>query len=248
MVVDTLLEELNKVSVQLDRRFAPGEVERALQNMALSLFDVANMIEFVVNTDGLPASIKLFASELSQMKEHPDEDFIDRLLTLITYAENALLLTARKHTIAGALLPVGNVKISQAKVEDAFEHLIEEARSSIITAISGLNSFSKNPSQSVHLANVPTILESLYGATLFLLNHQASAALHRLHQILVRKIQNTTETYRMNIATGCIEVLTYIDYYFTNVANKLPIGPLVYDLIDSQLKQLESSYNMAVQV
>jgi hypothetical protein len=219
-----------------------------MQNMGLSLFDVANIIEFVISNDALPASIKQLAGKLCSMKQPPDEGFVAQLMTLLTQAENALLLTARKHTTAGALLPVGNIQISQAKVEEAFNQMITEAQSSIFTAIAGLVSFSKNPGQSVHLDNVPAILEGLYGATLFLLNYEASAALHRLHQILVRKIQHTTEAYRIKIANGCIEILTYIDYYFSNVANKMPVGALLYNLIDAQLQDLESSYNLMVQV
>ncbi len=248
MVVDTLLADLQHIKEQLDHRFEPLNLEQTMQNMGLSLFDVANIIEFVISNDALPASIKQLAGTLCSMKQPPDEGFVAQLMTLLTQAENALLLTARKHTTAGALLPVGNIQISQAKVEEAFNQMITEAQSSIFTAIAGLVSFSKNPGQSVHLDNVPAILEGLYGATLFLLNYEASAALHRLHQILVRKIQHTTEAYRIKIANGCIEILTYIDYYFSNVANKMPVGALLYNLIDAQLQDLESSYNLMVQV
>ena len=128
--------------------------------------------------------------------------------------------------------------MSITQLEDARRVVVSEARAGLSLAKRAITSYIDSNWDGMHLNNVPTTLNTIWGGLLFLQLERAANILKSSeqfisHKLLAEKIQPDQTTLET-----LADALTSIDYFLESMEDNKPLGDSILDVAQESVEEL----------
>ncbi len=163
------------------------------------------------------------ASQTVKEWQTPTPEDFDKLLGELMVAENAAIFLAKSHTPGAVRLPLHNRSISLHQLDTAYALLTQESRANISNIIAAIEAYLADANKdSLHLQNVPEILEQTAGAATFLRLPKTAKMLSKLAENLQARLDNKVldDTLFADIA----DIIVAADYQLEGQEQNRPVS------------------------
>ncbi|MBV1921197.1 MAG: ferrous iron transporter B, partial [Pseudomonadales bacterium] len=122
---------------------------------------------------------------------------------------------------------------------DVYKRQVGESRAGLSLAKRALTSYMESNWDGMHLSNVPTTLNTVWGGLTFLQLERAANVMKScegfIHGRLINDRSNEPDEHLMETLADAI---TSIDYYLESIENNKPIGEGVLDVAEESMDEL----------
>lgn len=202
-----------------------GANKSAFIQIAKSLRDLALRLHLLNLNDAAKGVIQQ-ARDVAKWQTPTPQDF-DQLLYALLMAENAVIFLAKTHTPGAVSLPINNTKISLHQLDTAYQMLIKESRNSLANAERGITAYLFDATRdSMHIANIPSMLKGVSGAVLFLNIPTGYTLLQRAADYLEKALNEEDFNFTDEKLGQFADVLMAVDYHLESLEQNKPAGQL----------------------
>lgn len=168
-------------------------------------------------------ALKQAAQEVAAWQTPSPDDF-DKLLAELMIAENAAIFLTKTHTPGAVKLPLHNRSISLHQLDTAYDTLIKESRINIANISTAIENYLTDSSKdSLHLQNIPEMLEQVAGASNFLRLNNTAKMLTRLGRYVNETITNKHKLNDRQLA-DIADIIVAADYQLEGQEQNRPVS------------------------
>ena len=255
-VVDAIKEDLANIkdSLDLGARGTHGgdsegfiSISEALVKMAKTL----HVLELVDAAEQLSEQSLVVAKWTSSEDIDADSDEFNAVADALLYVENSIAsLSPRLGGVSSLdtteVESVTNGGMSITQLDEARRLVIEESRAGLTLAKRALTSFMESNWDSMHLNNVPTILNTVWGGLTFLQLKRASSVMKSCEEFIrSRLIKDRSNEPDEHLMETLADAITSIDYYLESLESNKPIGEGMLDVAEESMDELGCSNKAA---
>lgn len=132
-----------------------------------------------------------------------------------------------------------NSGMSVTQLDEARRVVVAEARAGLSLAKRAITSFMDSNWDSMHLANVPVTLKSVWGGLIFLQLPRAAEVISKCEQFIDQKlIRERTGQPAISVMETLADAITSIDYFLEGMEDNKPIGDGVLDVAEESVREL----------
>ena len=245
-VATAIKEELTQIKDTLDlgARGAHSDDIESFQRVSESLVKIGNTLLMLGLVDASTV-IKDQANHVKNWTEadvDPEGEQFNAVADALLFVENSIAALAPR---AGGLdsteadaESATKEGMSITQLEDARRVVVSEARAGLSLAKRAITSYIDSNWDGMHLNNVPTTLNTVWGGLLFLQIGRAASVLKSCENFISNKLlaeklkpdQHTLETLA--------DALTSIDYYLESMEDNKPLGDSILDVAQESVEEL----------
>lgn len=167
----------------------------------------------------------------------PDTDALHSLVDGLLEVENAVAGLVKQVT-PGADTSVSNSRISVHQLDEAKALLVAESRSGLSLAKRAVSSYLESNRDQLHLANVPSTLQSVAGGLSFLLIERGAEILRSCARFIdTRMIGADTQPGMADLET-LADAISSVDYYLESLEANKPIGASILEIAEDSVAEL----------
>ena len=248
-VVDAIKDELSHIkdSLDLGARGAHGDDEESFSRISEALIKIANtllMLGLIDASTLLKEQAGHIANWTSSADIDADSEEFNAVADSLLYVENSIASLSPR---MGGAQSVGESEaetvakqgMSITQLEEARRLVIGESRAGLSLAKRALTSYMESNWDGMHLSNVPTTLNTVWGGLTFLQLERAANVMKScggfIHGRLINDRSNEPDEHLMETLADAI---TSIDYYLESIENNKPIGDGVLDVAEESMDEL----------
>lgn len=246
-VAEALNEELTHIKDALDlgARGASADNE-SFSTTADAMMKVANTLIML----GLSKPAGLFKEQAAIVRGWSagqvdgDSEEFSKVADALLYVENSIAtLLPRKGPDASNFEQKAedaiNSGMSVTQLDEARRVVVAEARAGLSLAKRAITSFMDSNWDSMHLANVPVTLKSVWGGLIFLQLPRAAEVISKCEQFIDQKlIRERTGQPAISVMETLADAITSIDYFLEGMEDNKPIGDGVLDVAEESVREL----------
>lgn len=245
-VAEAIKEELTQIKDTLDlgARGAHSDDIESFGKVSESLVKIGNTLLMLGLVDASNV-IKDQATNVKNWTEadvDPEGEQFNSVADALLYVENCVAALAPR---AGGLDSTEDEAenatkqgMSITQLEEARRVVVTEARAGLSLAKRAITSYIDSNWDNMHLNNVPTTLNTVWGGLLFLQIERAASVLKSCESFISNKLlaekihpdQHTLETLA--------DALTSIDYYLESMEDNKPLGDSILDVAQESVEEL----------
>lgn len=242
-VAEAIKEELTQIkdSLDLGARGATDD-EESFGRISDSLVKIANTLLMLglVDAANVLKDQSQHVRNWTQADVDADSDEFNVVADALLYVENS---------IAGMSVMGSNVQGDQAEaakktgmsitqIEDARKVVVGESRAGLSLAKRAITSFMDSSWDGMHLNNVPTTLNSVWGGLIFLQLERAARVLKACEGFIGKKLVGEKIKPDLHMMETLADAITSIDYYLESMEDNKPIGDGVLDVAEASMTEL----------
>lgn len=167
----------------------------------------------------------------------PMSDEFQSVADALLYVENrALGLTSHSSGTEDS-----NAKefVSRSQLDEARQVVVGESRAGLSLAKRAIVSYIESRWDGMHLSNVPTTLNSVWGGLIFLQLERAARVLRSCTQFIEKQlIQVEQAAPTQHVLDTLADAITSIDYYLESMEANKPIGEGILDVAEESVHEL----------
>ncbi|MCG8673285.1 MAG: hypothetical protein MI867_28105 [Pseudomonadales bacterium] len=245
-VAEAIKEELAHIKDTLDlgARGAHEDDQESFERVSESLVKIGNTLLML----GLVEASNVIKDQAENVKNwteadvDPEGEEFNAVADALLYVENSIAALAPR---AGGLDSTEDEAeqatrqgMSITQLEDARRVVVSEARAGLSLAKRAITSYIDSNWDGMHLNNVPTTLNTIWGGLLFLQLERAANILKSSeqfisHKLLAEKIQPDQTTLET-----LADALTSIDYFLESMEDNKPLGDSILDVAQESVEEL----------
>ena len=242
-VAEAIKEELTQIkdSLDLGARGATDD-EESFGRISDSLVKIANTLLML----GLVDAANVLKDQSQHVRNWTQAD-VDADSEEFNVVADALLYV--ENSIAGMSVMGSNVQGDQAEaakktgmsitqIEDARKVVVGESRAGLSLAKRAITSFMDSSWDGMHLNNVPTTLNSVWGGLIFLQLERAAKVLKSCEGFIGKKLVGEKIKPDLHMMETLADAITSIDYYLESMEDNKPIGDGVLDVAEASMTEL----------
>ena len=167
----------------------------------------------------------------------PSETELNGLVDMLLSVENAMTLLL-KDVSPKSETPIINSKISLHQLDEARAMLVSESRSGLSLAKRAVTSFLEAHYDRMHLANVPSTLNSVAGGLSFLNLERGAQILKQVAAYIEIRLLQTDQDPSMSDMELLADAVSSVDYYLESMETFKPMGDSVLLLAENSVAEL----------
>lgn len=181
--------------------------------------------------------IRAQADAVRTWTAEPDTDALHALVDGLLEVENAVAGLVKQVT-PGADTTVSNSRISVHQLDEAKAMLVAESRSGLSLAKRAISSYLESSRDLLHLANVPSTLQSVAGGLSFLMIERGAEVLRSCSRFIdARMISAETQPGMADLET-LADAISSVDYYLESLEANKPIGESILEIAEDSVAEL----------
>ncbi|MDP2227129.1 MAG: hypothetical protein Q8J78_06600 [Moraxellaceae bacterium] len=236
-VASVLKDELAQVKDTLDimSRGAKNDVE-SYQGMADSLSRTAQtlvMLGLLESSQGMRTQ----AEAVRAWSGEPDAADLHALVDTLMEVENSVAGLVKQVT-PGADTPIINARISVHQLDEARALLVAESRSGLSLAKRAISSYLESSRDLMHLANVPSTLQSVAGGLSFLMIERGAEVLRACSRYIDARMLGSSEQPGMADMETLADAISSVDYFLESLEANKPIGESILEIAEDSVAEL----------
>ncbi len=235
-VSSVLAEELAQLKDHLDmlsRGVFTGGEGGSLQEQIRRLAQTLKML----GLDEISVRTQSWIEHVAGWDAQAPGDELLQLVDMIVDVEDAMSRLLKEVT-PGFNLEQGEATISPHQLDEARAMLVAESRSGLSLAKRAITSFMEAGYDRMHLANVPSTLNSVAGGMAFLGIRRAEAVLQQSAAYIEYRLLREEAAPEMTAMELLADAISSIDYYLESLAAHKPIGDAVLQLAENSVAEL----------
>lgn len=236
-VADVLHDELAVVKDSLDlmSRSAKND-DASYQTMADSLQRTSQTLVMLGLLD-CSQSMRQQSEDVRKWSGEPDQADLHSLVDTLMDVENAVA-TLVKRVTPGADSQHNNARVSVHQLDEARALLVAESRSGLSLAKRAVSSYVEMDRDVMHLANVPSTLQSVAGGLSFLGIERGAAILQACSRYIDARMLNSEQQPNMADMETLADAVSGVDYYLESLEANKPIGDGILDIAKESMAEL----------
>lgn len=236
-VAQVLTEEMAQVKDTLDvmSRGAKNDPE-SYAAMADSLSRTSQTLVMLGLLDSSQA-MRRHADAMRGWTGAPDPEALSNLVDVLMDVENAVAGLVRRVT-PGTEAATGNPQISIHQLDEARALLVAESRSGLSLIKRAISSYLESNRDLLHLANVPSTLQSVGGGLSFLGIARGAAVLQSCSRFIEARMMEGDEQPSLTDMETLADAISCIDYYLESLEAHKPIGDGIIELAEESVAEL----------
>lgn len=236
-VADALKDELAHVKDSLDlmSRGAKND-EASYQAMGDSLLRTSQTLIMLGLLDNSQA-MRQQSEEVRKWPTEPDQADLHALVDILLDVENAVA-TLVKRVTPGAETAVNNARVSVHQLDEARVLLVAESRSGLSLAKRAVSSYLESDRDVMHLANVPSTLQTVAGGLSFLGIERGAAVLRACAQYITMRMIESDQQPNMADLETFADAVSGVDYYLESLEANKPIGESILEIAEESMVEL----------
>lgn len=236
-VADVLKDELTQIKDTLDimSRGAKNDAE-SFQTMADSLVRTSQTLVML----GLLKCSQAMRSQSEEVRRwtgEPDQADLHALVDAIMDVENEVAGLVKRVT-PGMDTEVHNTRISLHQLDEARAMLVAETRSGLSLVKRAVSSYVESERDLMHLANVPTTLQSVSGGLSFLNIERGAAILRACARYIDASMLKSDIQPNMADLETLADAVSGVDYYLESLEANKPIGDSILEISEESIAEL----------
>ena len=242
-VVDAIHEEIATLKEQLDlgARGAQDDVE-TVERITESLSRIGNTL-LMLGLGDAATSIKACIPSFSQRSfgniSGDSAEFV-ALADALLFVESAVATLLPRATGAGGE-PFRGVdsQVSVNQLDEARRLVVGEARGGLSLAKRAIASFMESNWDEMHLSNVPTTLNGIWGGLIFLKMDRAAEIVRSCEAFISAKlVRPHTQPPPARVLDTFADAITSVDYYLESIEQNKPIGEQILEVAEESMQEL----------
>ncbi|HQX90748.1 MAG TPA: hypothetical protein PKY03_10205 [Moraxellaceae bacterium] len=236
-VASVLNDELAQIKDTLDimSRGSKNDTE-SYTAMADSLIRVSQTLVMLGLLDSSQV-IRQQAEDVRAWQGEPTAPDLHALVDAILDVENAVAGLVKQVT-PGADTVITNSRISVHKLDEARALLVAESRSGLSLAKRAISSYLESSYDLLHLANVPSTIQSVAGGLSFLQIERGAAVLRSTARYIdARMIGAETQPSMTDLET-LADAISSVDYFLESLEANKPIGEFILEIAEESMAEL----------
>lgn len=236
-VATVLRDELAHVKDTLDimSRGSKND-EESYQALADSLGRTAQTLVMLGLLDASQA-VRAQAEDVRRWSGVPDQADLNALVDVLMDVENAVAGLVKRVT-PGADTAVNNSRVSIHQLDEARALLVAESRSGLSLAKRAVSSYLESNRDLMHLANVPSTLQSVAGGLSFLLIARGAAVLQSCARYIEQRMLNSERQPGMADLETLADAISSVDYFLESLEANKPIGDSILEIAEESMAEL----------
>lgn len=237
-VADVLKDELAQIKDTLDimSRGAKNDAE-SYQTMADALARTAQTLVMLGLLDASQA-IRTQADEVRQWSGEPDQADLHALVDALLDVENAVATLVKRVTPGSTDSTVHNARISIHQLDEARALLVTESRSGLSLAKRAISSYLESNRDLMHLANVPSTVQSVAGGMAFLGLSRCAAVLRACSAYIEARMLNAEQQPNMADMETLADAVSGVDYFLESLEANKPVGEAILEIAEASMADL----------
>lgn len=236
-VAEAVKDELAQVKDTLDimSRGSKNDAE-SYAAMAESLGRMAQtlvMLGLLEDSQG----IRKQSEQVRTWSGEPTAAALNALVDALMSVENAVAGLVKKVT-PGSETQVNNSQISVHQLDEARALLVAESRSGLSLAKRALSSYLESNRDLMHLANVPSTLQSVVGGLAFLGIARGGAVLRACSRYIETKMLKAEQQPGMAEMETLADAISSVDYFLESLEAGKPIGDSILEIAEDSVAEL----------
>lgn len=236
-VASVLRDELAQVKDTLDimSRGAKNDTE-SYQVMADSLNRTSQTLVMLGLLDSSQA-MRGQAEEVRKWTGEPDQADLHALVDTLMDVENAVAGLVKRVT-PGADMRINNSRVSIHQLDEAHALLVGESRSGLSLAKRAISSYLESDRDLMHLANVPSTLQSVAGGLSFLAIERGAAVLRSCSRYIDARMLSAELQPNMADMETLADAISSVDYFLESLEANKPIGESILEIAEESVAEL----------
>ena len=242
-VVTALKEELKQIEEWIDLAVRGKSVE-AYESLEQQLTKVSQTLFMI----GLPNISEQVRSQVEKLgKLSPDDatiltfeyETVADMLVKIDNAATSLMTSGAKTEEIDCSDVMSNENVSLSLLEEVNNLVVIESRAGLTLAKRAISSYIDSEWDRMHLDNVPTTLNSIWGALVFLQMDRAASILSACQSYIEDKLlaKEAPEEGEQTMET-LADAISSVDYYLESLEENKPIGDGILDVAEESMDEL----------
>ncbi|HCT41092.1 MAG TPA: hypothetical protein DF427_07980 [Moraxellaceae bacterium] len=236
-VASVLKDELALIKDTLDlmSRGAKNDSE-SYQTMADTLNRTSQTLVMLGLLDA-SQKMRAQADDVRGWQGEPAVSELHALVDALMDVENAVAGLVKQVT-PGADTAVTNSRISVHQLDEARGLLVAESRSGLSLAKRGISSYLESERDLLHLANVPSTLQSVAGGLSFLMIERGAEVLRSCARFIdSRMLVADTQPSMADLET-LADAISSVDYFLESLEANKPIGDSILEIAEDSVAEL----------
>lgn len=177
------------------------------------------------------------AEDVRGWQGEPAASELHALVDALLDVENAVASLVKQVT-PGADTTVTNSRISVHQLDEARALLVAESRSGLSLAKRAISSYLESKQDLLHLANVPSTLQSVAGGLSFLMIERGAQILRSCARFIdARMIGADTQPSMADLET-LADAISSVDYFLESLETNKPIGDFILEIAEDSVAEL----------
>lgn len=235
-VASVLKDEMAQVKDTLDIVARGAEVGDSFSAVADQLVRVAQTLVMLGLIDASQA-IKAQSEVVRKWQGEPAEAELNALVDVLMSVDNAVAGMVRQVT-PGVETPLENSRISIHQLDEARAMLVAESRSGLSLAKRAISSYLEASHDLMHLANVPSTLNSVAGGMSFLNIPRGAAVLSSAALYIEKRLLGSDQAPDMHQMETLADAISSVDYYLESLEANKPLGDGILDVAEGSVADL----------
>jgi hypothetical protein len=236
-VATVLRDELAQVKDTLDimSRGSKND-EESYQALADSLGRTSQTLVMLGLLDASQA-VRTQAEDVRKWSGEPGQADLNALVDVLMDVENAVAGLVKRVT-PGADTTVSNSRVSIHQLDEARALLVAESRSGLSLAKRAVSSYLESNRDLMHLANVPSTLQSVAGGLSFLMIARGAAVLQSCARYIEQRMLNSERQPGMADLETLADAISSVDYFLESLETNKPIGDSILEIAEESMAEL----------
>lgn len=236
-VASVLRDELAQVKDTLDimSRGAKNDAE-SYQVMADNLNRTAQTLVMLGLLDASQA-IRSQSEEVRKWSSEPDQADLHALVDALMDVENAVAGLVKRVT-PGADMQINNSRVSIYQLDEARALLVGESRSGLSLAKRAISSYLESDRDLMHLANVPSTLQSVAGGLSFMAIERGAGVLRACSRYIDARMLSAEQQPNMADLETLADAISSVDYFLESLESNKPIGESILEIAEESVAEL----------
>lgn len=236
-VADVLKDELAQIKDTLDimSRGAKNDSD-SVNKMADSLVRTSQTLVMLGLLDCSQA-MRNQGEDVRRWTGEPDQADLHALVDAIMDVENEVAGLVKRVT-PGVDTEIHNTRISLHQLDEARAMLVAESRSGLSLVKRAVSSYVESERDLMHLANVPSTMQTVSGGLSFLNIERGAAILRACAQYIEARMLNSDVQPNMADLETLADAVSGVDYYLESLEANKPIGESILEISEESIAEL----------
>jgi hypothetical protein len=177
------------------------------------------------------------AEDVRGWQGEPNATDLHALVDALMDVENAVAGLVKQVT-PGTETTVTNSRISVHKLDEARALLVAESRSGLSLAKRGISSYLESNCDLLHLANVPSTMQSVAGGLSFLQIERGADVLRSCARYIDEKMISAETQPTMADLETLADAISSVDYFLESLEANKPIGEFILEIAEDSVADL----------
>jgi hypothetical protein len=242
-VVDAIHEEIATLKEQLDlgARGSQDDAE-TVERVVESLSRIGNTL-LLLGLEEAATAIKACIPPFAQHGMRGlggDSAEFNALADALLFVESAVAtLLPRASGADGEPFRSGDSQVSVNQLDEARRLVVAEARGGLSLAKRAIASFMDSNWDEMHLANVPTTFNGIWGGLIFLKMDRAAEIVRSCEAFISAKlVRPHTQPPPARLMDTFADAITSVDYYLESIEQNKPIGDQILEVAEESMQEL----------